>query len=934
MEPRLWRPLLISLILLAFALRIHQLDSFSFWQDEGLTTLRSGYSVGEILSNRITIQEGITKDTHPPAYYLLAHFGQGLLGTSDFSYRFISVLAGVLLVPLLFQLGRRMNGPAVGMLAALVAAVNPLQVWYAQEARMYTLLVLLGAAATYVLWRALTLPRLSSTSLIARMAMYFLLAGLAFYTHYTAIFLLAIQSLFWVWLLWRRGLRMLIIGAAVAGLLVALPMIPATIPRLFTGAETAYNYVPPWIMLQDVVHGFGQGITSHFDQAGIKLLDLGILILLLIGLLGAQKINTDRRLSRVFLLVYLFAAVFGLMIGSLLKPMYLGVRHIIIGSPAFILLAARGVTALPRRPYHLPQLAALALLLSGSFISLLNLYYDPTFAKDDARALVQHIESRAGENDIVVYNNAILLPLHDHYSRRDDLEVTALPIYPHPADARIDEQLSDLAEEYDRLWFVVDPPIDGRDSNGLAASWLDNQLSRIETANFWGVSMLNRVVAYDAGPVFGEAIPGDAHRISSDWEGIPALLGARIDFQEPSSLPTMWIELYWEPSQETSSDLHLRFALRDADDHFWFDISQPARLPASTSALDSSPSRVSYGLQIPAGIPPGKYDLLVQPWDGSDGSQLGEWLSLTSIDFAPSDQWPVEIDWPYSENAPLHFDEAVILLGAVPASQDVRPGHTLPLSIYWQGANSTTLSNELRYQLEVIGPDGSVLSSRTKAPGPAWLSLDQWPDEAVILELSGLYIPPETPPGAYQLRWKLLSGDEAISGRPSWRPWSSESNNLGSIKVTSWPLETTLPQGGEVVEAMFGPAIQLYAYELDSEEAAAGDVLDLTLHWQAIEVPDESYHVFVHLVEVGDDAIVSQSDRIPVDWLRPTNGWRSGEVLSDNHLLALPADIKPGEYQLYIGFFNPDDDRRLPVFLAGEQQQEDRLPLTTIRVLP
>jgi len=934
LDPRLWRPLLIFLIFLAFALRIHQLDDFGFWQDEGLTALRSGYSISEILSNRITIQEGITKDTHPPAYYLVARLARTLLGGSDFSYRFASVIPGVLLVPLLFQLGRRINGPVVGMLAALIVAVNPLQVWYAQEARMYTMLVLLGTSATYVLWRAITIPRLSSSSVFARMAVYFLIAGLAFYTHYTAVFLIAIQSLFWVWLLWRRGLKMLIIGVAVAGFLVALPLIPDTIPRLFSGAETAYSYVPPWIILQDVIHGFGQGITSNFDRLGVKLLDLALLVLLLIGLLVTQKIEVNSRLSRVFLVVYLLAAAVGLMVGSLIKPMYLGVRHIIIGSPAFILLVARGVTALPRKPIHLPQAVALALLLGGSLLSLINLYSDPSFAKDDARSLVEHIELRAGGSDVVVHNNAILLPLHEHYQNREDLPITAIPVYPHMADSRINDELAELVEQYDRIWFVVDPPIDGRDNDRLVASWLDDNLWRLESASFWGVSMLNKVVAYDTRPVGLTSLPGDANEVSSTWEGIPSLLGFQLNHEEPSDLPTMWIDLFWQSSEEIELDLQLRFAMRDIDGQVWLDSSHPFKLSDSPSASESLLTRMNYGLQIPVGMPPGEYNLLLQPWDGTSGDQLGEWLSLATVDIASSDQWSSEIDWPFEGDDPLVFDDILTLLGAVPVSAEVRPGHALPLSLYWQAGDSALVPPDLVYQLDVIGPDGSVVHSHSEAPGPTWLNIDEWPDESVVLEQTGIYIPPDAEPGQYQLRWQLLSGDEPIPGRRSLRPWTSDSNVFGTITVSSWPIETTLPQTGEVVEALFGSDIQLYAYDLDSEDFAPGDVLDLTLFWRALKVPDTSYHVFVHLIESDDDEITSQSDKIPVDWLRPTNGWRTGEVLRDGHLLELPEELRPGEYQLFVGLYDPVAAQRLPVTISGEGQPDDRLLLLSFRVTP
>ena len=63
--------------------------------------------------------------------------------------------------------------------------------------------------------------------------------------------------------------------------------------------------------------------------------------------------------------------------------------------------------------------------LLGSLYALDNLYNNPEFAKDDLRALVAYVEQRAGERDVVLYNNAVLLPLHAHYQQRDDLPVTA-----------------------------------------------------------------------------------------------------------------------------------------------------------------------------------------------------------------------------------------------------------------------------------------------------------------------------------------------------------------------------------------------------------------------------------------------------------------------------------------------------------------------------
>jgi 4-amino-4-deoxy-L-arabinose transferase-like glycosyltransferase len=925
--------LLSFLVLLAFTLRVYQLDHFGFWQDEGLTPLRSSYPVQEILSNRIVIQEAITRDTHPPLYYLIIHFTRALLGESDFAYRYPSVLFGVLLVPLLFQLGRRLGGPTVGFVAAMLVAVNPLQIWYAQEARMYTLLALLGALATYIVWRSLTTPALSNRALAARLGLYFLCAGLAIYTHYTAFFLVGVQLLFWAWLLWRRGERRLILGTAVAGSFIALPLVPYTVPRLFTGAEANYYYVPPWIMLQDVVHGFGLGMTVDFGQWEIRLLDLGLAGLLLLGLFAFRSAKQHDALSRIFLLSYLLAAVMGLMLGSLLlKPMYMGVRHIMIGSPAIFLLAGQGLLALPQRPRQLALLLGVLLLLVGPAVSLHNLYYNPVYAKDDVRALIATIEQRAGSNDVVLYNNAILMALHWHYGERPDLPVTALPVYPYAGGPDTLAQLEALAGQYGRIWYVTDPPADGRDDAGLVAGWLAQHAVVVERRHAHARTMIVEGVAYQTGSHRLEALPPDALPVEMAWDGLPALRGLRADFAQPAQLPTLWLELFWEGVRAPSPGRQIQLALRDAAGNLWLQSSHPL-LPEGEAAAawaEGELMRRSYGLAVPAGMPPGSYDLLLKPGHSAGGSE-GEWQEGPALHLDSSAAWPVAARVPAPEFGHLSFANGMKLLGIATPDRSVRPGHPLPVSIYWQQSRGTPAPG-LRYELEVVNGRGEVVRTQGGNVGPAWLAANDWPAGAFILQHTGLYFPPLTTPGTYRLRWRLLDGDHTVPGRPQWRPWSTETIAYGSVRVEAWPKETAVPSAATVVEAAFGPAISLYGYDLEKRAAAAGEALDLTLYWRAQQAPDHDYLVFVHLVADGDDQPVQQIDRIPVDWLRPTQGWRAGEVLTDRYLLTLPPELPAGLYRLVVGLYQPESWERLPVTYQGQAQPHDQLLLTTLRL--
>ncbi|MDX1689230.1 MAG: glycosyltransferase family 39 protein [Candidatus Promineifilaceae bacterium] len=899
---------------------MYHLDHFSFWQDESLTPLRAGYAIPEILSNRIVIQEGVTQDTHPPLYFLLIHFTRLLLGESDFAYRFPSVLASVLTIPLLFQFGRRLLSVRAGLLAAFLATINPLQVWYAQEARMYTFLLLLTTAASYALWRALDGGSLRRWFLI-----YLLFAGLSFLTHYTALFLIAGHFLLWAWLLLgRRQRRLLLIGGGVV-LLMILPFLPFFIPRLLSGPETNYTYVSPLIMLQDIVHGFGMGSSVEFRRPVIRGLDVAVAVLLAAGALAPRTGESGWKV-RSFLIVYLFAVVTGLALGSLVKPMYQGIRHIFISATPFFLLLARGVSLLPRRWLIVP---AMAVLVAGPFISLNNLYTSPRFAKDDLRSLIYHIEERAGEDDAVVYNNAILMTFHWHYQRRSDLAVTALPIYPYEASEQTEGRLVQLAEEYERLWFVIDPPADRRDEGDLVERWLERNLAPIEQFGTRSRTAQATVKAYATEPRHLTSLPAGAHPADLTWPGAPALRGWEADFKEPATAPTLWFDLFWENQEDAPRATHLQLALRDERGNVWADLRRPLVL-SGTEREDSALVRLPYGLTLPVGTPPGVYELMLLPWDDAAGEDLGAWQTVGDVTVAGSGEWPMTPLAPIDALFSLQFRNGLQLLGIEKVATHVRPGNALPLFLYWQ-AEGALSDPALAYDLQVVGPSGETWITQEAPPGPAWLAPEAWPVGTPVRELLGLLVPADAPPGQYELRWRLRAGEEVIPGRPGWRPWRSKRVTFGEIRVVPWPLETALPEGVSVVEASFGDAIQLYGFDLVAEELQPGDTMALMLYWLAEDVPQGNYHVFVHVVG-EEEAIVTQADRIPVESRRPTQGWRAGEVLSDPYALHLPSDLSPGVYRVYVGLYEPDRRDRLPVVIDEQPQADNRLLLATITV--
>jgi len=928
---------LLLIILLGFSLRLVNTEAFSFWTDEGLTPLRSGYTVSEILSNRIIIQDGVTKDTHPPLFYLLIHFSRQFFGETDFAFRYPSLLLGVLTIPLAYQLGRRLYRQRLGLLFGLLMAINPLQIWYANEARQYMLLVLLTMGATYLLWRAMEeeigdlkleikaqsqISNLKSRLTIPQyLVLYILLAGLALYTHYSAFFLVAGQGVFWLWLLWHKGYKKLLAGTAVTAILLAIPLIPFTVPRFFKGYEANFYYVQPQIMLQDVYRFFALGRSVDYLSPPITLITLAGLGLALLGLYAAKP-----NLRRLFLLIYLLAVVFGLMAGSLVKPMYQGVRHIMIGSPAFLLLMAWGLvwakrhsfTLSPSRPVTLSRifwsvifLLGLLTAVGGPIISLNNYFAREQFIKDDYRAMIRFIEANAGENDIIVYNNAILLPLHQHYQTRADVDLTASPVYPYRASDVSIPQLEELAQTYDRIWFITEPPADKRDEEGLAENWLDEHLTRVGEYTFPSATSIVRTQVYVTGSQTGDSLPENGRPLNIAWPNLPPLAGIDLKFTQPVARPALWFDLFWENQPAPDKNAALRFNLRGADGRTWW---AQQELPLSNGWPEGEGLvRQSYRLPLPPGTPPGSYTLLAQPFIAGSDDALGEPQPLAEIelagDFRDDPGWPTAV-----------FQNGVALQQIDMPDTAVRPGHNLPLTLYWQIAGD---QQNLRYELELVGPDGTVLRQQSDPPGAQWLA--DWPDGLYLGERTGLYFPPETEPGTYRLRWRLLEDGVTVGGRPFWQPRYAEKVMAGSVTVQPWPLVTTLPDNINLIEdARFGNAIQLAGYELTRPSEST---LALTLYWLATAVPDQNYFSFVHLVN-GDGEIVAQKGFVPAEGLRPSKGWRAGELIIDLYTLDLPPDLPPGSYRLYVGLYQPDGGVRPLVTIQGQPRPDNQLKLS------
>jgi mannosyltransferase len=200
-----------GLTALAVVLRFSTLDSQSFWADEVATVKLLDLDLPSML-RAIPDSEGT-----PPVYYVLAWGWTQLFGTGEIGVRSLSALAGAAAVPVFYAAAAELCSRRVALAVAALAAVNPLLIWYSQEARSYSLVVLLGALSVWAFARMLRRP---SPGLAA---VWMLASALALGTHYFAGFLVAAEA---AWLLAAQRTRRQA-APAVAGLaIVVMALIP------------------------------------------------------------------------------------------------------------------------------------------------------------------------------------------------------------------------------------------------------------------------------------------------------------------------------------------------------------------------------------------------------------------------------------------------------------------------------------------------------------------------------------------------------------------------------------------------------------------------------------------------------------------------------------------------------------------------------------
>jgi len=373
-----------------------QLDGFEagFWIDEAI-------AVGIASHELADIPAALRLDGSPPLYYLLLHGWLLVVGTEEAATRGLSLFFAVLAVPVAWWAGRAIGGPRAGALAAVGAAGCPFAVQYAQETRMYSLVIVLSLLASAGFVLAFVQGRRRHLITVAAALV------LLLYTHTWGVFLAAGLGVGWLWLR-RRGrvtTRDGLMVLAVVGLAYA-PWLPTLLSQSrHTGAPWAE--APSLLKLLDVPGRLFGYVTAP---------------VLAIAIVLSWRRGLGRRREAVLALVVVGAAATGLAWGaSQVQPVWAGRYYAVLMGP-FLLAAA---TVLARGA---GRWAVVALVGVG----LTWMITDPPAVKSNARTVATGVAVSLRPGDLVICTQPEQVPVLDRYLPRGLNYVTLTGFVPDP----------------------------------------------------------------------------------------------------------------------------------------------------------------------------------------------------------------------------------------------------------------------------------------------------------------------------------------------------------------------------------------------------------------------------------------------------------------------------------------------------------------------
>jgi mannosyltransferase len=448
------RPILVlaGLVIIGTILRLLFLADKSIWLDEAFSVFLSQQTLGDLF--RLVVRS----DAHPPLYYLLLKLW--LLSSDSAGHvRLFSAIFSIAAIPLMYLVVSSLfDDVLAGLIGAGILAFSPLHIWYAQEARMYALLIFFVLASAAFFIRAL--QNGSPKDWIG----YALTTTLALYTDYAAIWYFLGISVFYL-LSWKRfpnrSKGWMLSQAAI--LIAFSPWLRAFLEQTEQVTESFWLSSPTF---QTVL-----GVFLDFNSLNFPWIAISILYMTVIFVWA--YIVPDNSWQHRLVTVWLFVPVVISVILSLRQPIFL-TRNLIVASIGYYILVVAAI-----RRFKSARLMAL-LLLPLFVMNLISIRHNIwNEEKENWRDLAAHMAAiaRNTRGGLIIFNPPYAELPFDFYFRQYDLDLDTQG-YPedeillHPEPKRVGN-LTNLLANRPYVWLVMRND-EAADPNSRVKEWLDS----------------------------------------------------------------------------------------------------------------------------------------------------------------------------------------------------------------------------------------------------------------------------------------------------------------------------------------------------------------------------------------------------------------------------------------------------------------------------
>ncbi len=756
---------LLVTLAVGFFVRVNELGAQSLWNDEGTSVALAQRSISAIVN-------AAARDIHPPLYYLLLSAWIPFSGIGEFAVRFLSVLAGVLVIALTFRIAREFFDQDVALLAAVLSALNPFQTYYAQETRMYIWVTLFVCLSVWALIKMFNPPRERTSSatrgIRRRTAFWFLyiFATLAaLYTNYYAFTLLLVENLAFVaWLLWAWRARRTGIGHSflfwfAAQILIVLAYVPWL--NFARQSLTSWPGISEPLTLWDMAWRIVSAFALGFDQVQVvQVVFVAAYILFFVGgLLPSRDLFTQSVWGIVVCALWAVVPLLAMYFLSLARPAY-NPKFLLLATPGFLICVARGVSVLypglflrERAPYatiHDPLKTRLTrqwvntakmlvggLFAAGLVLALQNLYGDPHLQRDDYRGIVNYINAVATERDAVLVNAPGQMDVVRYYYH-SPAQLVGLPIgrpIQREATQTALNELSARENLYGIFWAT-----EQADPENLIERVLAQTTYKARDEWHGNVRLTEYARARASRTVQSGVSFGDEILLRRYLLDAKPLAGGDI-------LP---FELVWMAQKSPLPNYKIFAHLLDANGRIVAQRdSEPQNGFAPTSQWKTG-VEVSdkVGLLIPPGTPPGAYSLVIGVYRGDSGERLtrrdgSDTLILDAITIGKRILPRAAV---FAQSIPAAVFREVALLGYQVERIEFARGEFIPLVLYFQAWTKPTADAQMEVQLRDQG-DNVIASARAFENYPT----TRWDAEEIVRDVQTLNIPLNALLGEYKI---------------------------------------------------------------------------------------------------------------------------------------------------------------------------------------